>query len=179
MFIEWGRSEPLNWSERLSMVGQEGVKDISLPRTQCLKKHGGMKKTHLTLDRTRASVWLNGSGQGRKRLERDTEEGEQGGGLLKAMFQSSQEGEIPQCLNGQENHLKIAAFWVAWGSIFCLKRQILDRQKYGKAFSTREMKWIMAQRPEYTGILPFLVKALSLFNLYVCFINFFSWSISH
>lgn len=31
----------------------------------------------------------------------------------------------------------------------------------------------MARRPEYTGILPFLVKALSLFNLYVCFINFF------
>ena len=46
-----GRHEHLNWSERLSMIGQEaGVKDISLPRTQCLKKHGGMKKIHLTLD---------------------------------------------------------------------------------------------------------------------------------
>lgn len=58
-------------------------------------------------------------------------------------------------------------------------RTVRQAERYGKAFSTREMKSIMAWRPEYTGILPFLVKAVSLFNLYVCFINFFSWSISH
>lgn len=52
-------------------------------------------------------------------------------------------------------------------------RTVRQAERYGKAFSTREMKSIMAWRPEYTGILPFLVKAVSLFNLYVCFINFF------
>lgn len=84
-----------------------------------------------------------GVGRGRKRLERkeDTEEGEQGRQAAKAMFRSSQEGEIPQCLNGQENHLKIAAFGGCM-RIYILfeKTDLRQAERYGKAFSTREMK---------------------------------------
>lgn len=35
---------------------EEAVKDISLLRNQCLKKRGGMKKTHFALDRAKASM---------------------------------------------------------------------------------------------------------------------------
>ena len=42
------------------MIGeQERVKDISLPKNQCLGKQGGIKRTYFALDRARGSVQLN------------------------------------------------------------------------------------------------------------------------
>lgn len=153
-------------SQGLNVDGQEeGVKDISLPRNQCLKKHGGMKTAYFVLDRQGVQCDWMGVGWGKKEV--GDGEGEQRRGLLKEGYKSSKEGEITRVRTVR----KVVSAWsvleVRWGSIFCLKGQLDLRQaeRCGKAFSTRKMKWIMAQRPEYTGILPFLVKAVSLFNL--------------
>lgn len=55
--------------------------------------------------------------------------------------------------------------WAAGGrSMFCVKGQLGVRPaaRCGEAFSTREMKRVMARRPGSTGIRSFLVKAVPL-----------------
>lgn len=96
-------------------------------------------------------------------------------------YKSSKEGETMEDQNNQENRLRIIAFWRLDEDLyFVCKRQLDLRQaeRYGKAFWTREMEWITAQRPGYTGILPFLVKTCpSLTSVHVSALFF--WSISH
>lgn len=85
--------------------------------------------------------WM-GSGQGRKRLEREGTQRRENreAGCWKQCSRSSQEGEIPMSEWSGESSQNCNILEVAWGSIFCLKRQILDRQRdMGK--HSRQGKW--------------------------------------